>query len=102
MAGRCNNIVAGIARLFKAPYIVSNQYRAGRQPYSPGESQMDSGGPAFQLMPWPNAVPSILAQMLSNQPGLPRAPGLGIYNNAQSQTPDNGLFIAGFSGKSRG
>ncbi len=101
MAGRQINMIKGLRDfLFHAPYNASNQYRTGRQPFSPGNSQLDSGGHPFLPIPWPNAVPSLL--MLASFPGMPQAPGLGIQNNSTSSTPDNGLFIAGIAGKSRG
>ena len=105
MAGRKLSLVGGaVAALlnapFRAPYIASNIYRTGRQPFAPGESQLDSGGPAFGPIPWPNTVPSLLA--LASFPGLPRDPALGIVNNSTSDTPNNNLFLSGFSGKSRG
>lgn len=82
------------------PNIVGRLFRPGRQPYNPGESQMDSGGPAFNLIPWPNAVPSLLA--LANNPGIARERGMAIVNNANAQLPENYLFIGGVIGKSRG
>lgn len=90
----------GVAVPFFFPQIAGNQYRPGRQPFSPGESQMDSGGPVFNPIPWPNAVPSLLA--LANDPGTPRARALQINNNAEAVLPANWLFIAGFAGKSQG
>lgn len=104
MAGRKLRIdgayAASLAAETRFPYIAGNKYRTGRQPFSPGESQMDSGGPAFQLIPWPNAVPSL--RTLASFPGQPRTPALAIVNNSQASTPQNSLFISGFVGKSRG
>jgi hypothetical protein len=90
----------GLATLFHFPNNVNLQYRTGRQPYSPGQTQTDSGGPAMGLIPWPTAVPSLL--LLASSPGTPRAPGMGINNNSTASTPNNSLFIGGFTGKSKG
>lgn len=103
MAGRKNfiNHVAPTVP-FHFPEIMASRPRVGKQPYAPGESQLDFGGPNFRLMPWPNKVPSILGQMLANFPGRPQAPALAIVNNAATTLPENYLFIAGIASKSKG
>jgi len=90
---------SGHTNLFNVPNIVGKQYRPGRQPYSPGESQIDSGNPHFSPIPWPNIVPSVIA--LANSPGVPRTRALQIANNSGAPGLTNYLFIAGFAGKSR-
>lgn len=100
MAGRPIAMSKGPSVPFRFPNLASLFFRPGRQPYNPGESQMDSGGPAFNLIPWPNAVPSLVA--LANNPGIARERGLAIVNNSVSSLPENFLFIGGVIGKSRG
>lgn len=91
---------AGIASLFNFPNISGERFDPGRQPYSPGESQIDSGNPHFSPVPWPNAVQSLVA--LANHPGIPQGRPVAITNNADAVAPSNWLYIAGFAGKSRG
>lgn len=91
----------GAALMFAAPNIEGKQYRPGRQPNAPGESQMDGQQfPYFRNIPWPRPVASLNA--LASSPGLPRARALQISNNAEAPLPANNLFLAGFAGKSQG
>jgi len=92
--------VAGPSQIFRVPNITPKVYRPGRQPHSPGESQIDSGNPHFNQIPWPNSVPSLIA--LANHPGTPRNRALQISNNSTASAPNNYLFLKGFAGKSRG
>lgn len=74
----------------------------GHQPYNPGQS--DSVAKArlspFTLKPWPNVVRTINA--LLSSPGTPHMRGATALVNNWSPVPANYLFIAGFSGKSKG
>lgn len=85
---------------FMVPYIAGQFYRPGRQPNNPGESQIDTYDPHFGPIPWPNAVPSLVA--LASTPGVPRARALGIVNNAVAPDPTNYMFLGGVVGKSLG
>lgn len=86
--------------MFNIPNIVGRQYRPGRQPNSPGDSQIDAGLFHFRSIPWPNAVQTL--STLASIPGIPRAQALQINNNSTAVLPSNYLFISGFVGKSRG
>lgn len=90
------------SRLFNMPNIQGRQYAPGWQPNSPGESSTPgwSGGRDFRAIPWPTAVPSLVA--LASHPGIPRTPAEQISNNAYAYLPVNNLFISGFIGKSQG
>lgn len=91
---------AGPSLPFYFPEISGKQYRPGRQPYNPGESQIDSGNPHFSPVPWPNAVQSLVA--LANHPGIPQGRPIQITNNADAPFPANSLYLAGIVAKSRG
>ena len=91
---------AGPALAFNFPEISGKVYRPGRQPFNPGESQIDSGNPHFSPVPWPNAVRSLNA--LANHPGIPQGRPIQITNNAEAVFPSNSLFLAGIVSKSRG
>lgn len=97
---KLNRTVGAIVGFFM-PNIQPRHYDPGRQPYNPGESQIDYiGNGRYRSIPWPNAVPVL--HVLSSNPGIPRDRALQIDNNSYSYLPANWLFISGFVGKSRG
>lgn len=88
---------------FNVPYIANMfAFDPGQQPYDPGQSYTASKArqTPFTLKPWPNAVGSLNA--LLSSPGAPRARAPVAQVNNWSPNPANYLFIAGFSGKSKG
>lgn len=95
-------VAKGLSYPFHIPNNVNLQYRTGRQPYSPGETQEDSGGPSLHQIPWPSAAIMAFRTHLASNPGIPRDMALAANNNSTSSTPNNGLFIAGIASKSRG
>lgn len=88
---------------FFIPYV-ANQFfpDPGQQPLNPGVSVSRSKAfqSPFTLKPWPNLVPSLNALMSSA--GTPRLRAPTALVNNWSPVPANYLFIAGFSGKSKG
>lgn len=99
MAGRPLVMHVGPASLFNVPNVQAAYYAPGPQPNAPGESYIYPNFPQQQLIPWPNAVPSLIA--LANTPGVPRDRALQIDNNSTAVLPSNFLFISGFVSKSR-
>ena len=101
MSGRPIYKEAGLTLPFFMPNVVGTQYRPGRQPYNPGESQMDGQQwPQFHAIPWPRPVASIIA--LANSPGIPRDRALQISNNSTAPYPANVMFLGGVVAKSQG
>lgn len=88
---------------FMVPYL-ANQfvYDPGPQPFNPGESDSVAKSllSPLTLKPWPILVDTISA--LASSPGIPRnrAP-VPVVNN-YGPNPQNYLFIAGFTQKSKG
>lgn len=85
------------------PYLANQfAYDPGPQPYAPGQS--DSVAKAmlnpYTVKPWPKLVPTLLA--LASTPGVARTRAPVAQVNRYSPNPENYLFIAGFSGKSKG
>ena len=85
---------------FHMPYMASNVYNPGHQPNNPGQTPGFPNGLNFNLLPWPDTVPTINA--LSNNPGTPHARGIQIQNNQYASLPSNYLFVSGVVGKSLG
>lgn len=91
-----------LGALFNVPDNSGKQYAPGWQPNSPGNSSTPgwNGGQTFNMIPWPNAVPSLNA--LANDPGTPRNRAPLPVIDRYAFLPDQYLFIQGFVGKSQG
>lgn len=94
------NMYAPPAGAFHFPYIAGQQFAPGIQIYSPGESAALGAQPGYGPLPWPDAVPSLVA--LANFEGEARTRGGQPFVNRVAQSPSDFLYLAGYAGKSLG
>lgn len=99
MIEKLGNMV-GLYGAFNMPNISGHQYAPGIQPNSPGESVAPWPGAVFELKPCAAPVPVI--NLLIGNTGQARQRGVKPDVNQYATLPENFLFMAGFTGKSRG
>jgi len=88
------------AQTLRVPYFSGKTYDPGTQIYIPGESFLATSGPAYDIKPWPSMCAAVLN--LWSYGGVPTAQPVAPTVPPLSAFPNNYLYIAGFTAKSKG